>query len=72
MTTIIGKKYNLNFVSDFDSSDIIINFSMYMHANQVILYLFERWEHALILESKIIWIGLLDAEILAFKPKSLK
>ena len=53
MITIIGKKYNLNFVSDFDSSDIIVDFSMYMHANQVFLYLFERWKHALILESKI-------------------
>ena len=73
MIAIIGKKYNLNFVLDFDSSDIIIDFPMYMHANQVFfLYSFERWEHALILESKIIWIGSLDAEILMFKPKSLK
>ena len=41
MITIIGKKYNLNFMLDFDSSDIIIDFSMYMYANQVFLYSFE-------------------------------
>jgi len=72
MITIIGKKYNLNFMSDFDSSDIIVDFSMYMHANQMFLYSFERWKHALILESNIMQIGSLDAEILAFKLKSLK
>ena len=72
MITIIGKKYNLNFMSDFDSSNIIIDLSMYMHANQEFLYSFERWKHALILESNIMQIGSSDAEILAFKPKSLK
>ena len=42
MITIVSKKYNLNFISDFDSSDIIVDFSMYIHANQVFLYSFER------------------------------
>ena len=43
MTTDIGKKYNLNFRSGFDSdSSIIVNFSTCMHAKQIILYLFER------------------------------
>ena len=69
MITIIGKKY---FMLDFYSSNIIVYFSMYMHANQVFLYSFERWKHALILESNIMQIGSLDIEILAFKPKSLK
>jgi hypothetical protein len=41
MITIISKKYNLNFMLDFDSSDIIIDFSMYMYTNQVVLYSFE-------------------------------
>ena len=72
MITIIGKKYNLNFMLDFDSSDIIIDFSMYMYANQVFLYSFERWKYALILELNIMQIGSLDAEILVFKLKSLK
>ena len=40
MATIIGKNYNLNFVSGFDGSNIIVNFSTYMHAKQIILYLF--------------------------------
>lgn len=42
MTTDIGKKYNLNFRSGFDSDSIIVNFSTCMHAKQIILYLFER------------------------------
>jgi len=32
MTTIIGKKYNLNFVLGFDCSDIIVNLSTYTYA----------------------------------------
>ena len=54
MTTDIGKKYNLNFRSGFDSDSIIINFSTCMHAKQIILYLFERWEPILTWESKTI------------------
>ena len=42
MTTDIGKKYNLNFRSGFDSGNIIVNISTYMHAKQMILYSFER------------------------------
>ena len=37
MTTIIGKKYNLNFVSRFDCSDIIVNLSTYTYAKWIIL-----------------------------------
>ena len=42
MTTDFGKEYNLNFRSGFDSVNIIVNFSTYMHAKRMILYLFER------------------------------
>jgi hypothetical protein len=47
MVAIIGKKYNLNFVSDFDSSDTIIDFPMYMHANQVFFYINLKGENML-------------------------
>ena len=40
MITDNGKKYNLNFRLGFDSDNIIVNFSTYMHAKQIILYLF--------------------------------
>ena len=43
MTTVIGKKYDLKFMSDFDGRNIIVNFSTYMCAKQMILYSFERW-----------------------------
>ena len=42
MTTVVGNKYNLNFISGFDGSNIVVNFSTYMHAKQMILYSFER------------------------------
>ena len=42
MITDIGKEYNLNFRSGFDSVNIIVNFSTYMYAKQMILYSFER------------------------------
>jgi len=71
MTTIIGKKYNLNFVLGFDCSDIIVNLSTYTYAKWMILYSFERWKRALILESKIMQIESLDEEIFTFKCKSL-
>lgn len=32
MITIIGKKYNLNFVLGFGRSDIIVNLSTYTYA----------------------------------------
>ena len=53
MTTDIGKKYNLNFRSGFDSDSIIVNFSTCMHAKQIILYLFERREKDLSNELQI-------------------
>lgn len=71
MTTDIGKEYNLNFRSGFDSGNIIVNFSTYMHAKQMILYSFERWEPTLILESKIMQIQSLDEEILTIKHRNL-
>jgi hypothetical protein len=37
----IGKKYNLNFVTGFDGSNIIINFSIHMYAKRMILHSFE-------------------------------
>ena len=43
MTTFIDKKYDLNFMSDFDGSNIIVNFSTCMYAKQMSLYSFERW-----------------------------
>ena len=42
MTKVIGKKYNLNFMSGFDDSNIIVNFSICMYARRMILYSFER------------------------------
>ena len=71
MATIIGKKYNLNFVSGFDCNDIIANLSTYTYAKWIILYSFERCKWALILESKIMQIESLDKEIFTFKCKSL-
>ena len=71
MTTVIGKEWNLNFVPGFDGGDIVVNFSIYTHTKWIILYLFERWKHALILESKIMQIESLDEEILAIILKKL-
>ena len=71
MTTIVGKKYNLNFVLGFDCSDIIVNVSTYTYAKWMILYSFERWKRALILESKIMQIESLAQEIFTFKCKCL-
>lgn len=71
MITITGRKYNLNFVSGFGCSDIIVNLSTYAYAKWIILYSFERWKRALILESKIMQIESLDGEIFTFKCKCL-
>ena len=70
MATNISKKYNLNFRLDFDSINIIINFSRCMHAKQMILYLLERWEPTLTLKSKIIRIQSLHVELLSIKLKN--
>lgn len=59
-------------MSDFDEHYIIVNFSTYMHAKQMILYSFEKREHTLTLESKIVQIESLDVEKLATKVKKLK
>jgi hypothetical protein len=48
MIIVINRRYDLNFISGFDGCDIIVNFSTYTHAKWMILYSFERWEHALI------------------------
>ena len=71
MPTITGKKYNLNFVSGFGRSDIIVNLSKSASAKWMILYSFERWNRALILESKIMQVESLDEEIFTFKCRSL-
>jgi hypothetical protein len=42
MITVIGKKYNLNFMIGFDGCNTIVNYLTYTHANWMILYLFER------------------------------
>ena len=57
-------------MSGFYGSNIIVDFSTYMYAKQMILYLFERWEPTLILESKIIRIELLHVELLIIKFKN--
>lgn len=57
-------------MSGFYGSNIIVNFSTYMYAKQMILYSFERWEPTLILESKIIRIESLHVELLIIKFKN--
>ena len=71
MTAVVGKKYILNFMTGFDGCNIIVNYSTYTYAKRMILYLFERQEPTLNLESKIMRIESLDEEILTIKDKSL-
>jgi hypothetical protein len=61
-----------NFYDEFYASDLIVNYSVYMHAKRMILYLFERSELALSYKSKIIQIGSLHMEILTIKFKNWK
>jgi hypothetical protein len=61
-----------NYYDKFYASNLIVNYSAYMHAKQMILYLFERSELALSYNLKIIQIGSLHMEILMIKFKNGK
>jgi len=53
--TITGKKYNFKeFYDGFYASDKIVNISVYMNANRIILNSIKSWKPTLTLESKII------------------